>query len=272
MPFRMLKVLTPAKTYDLVTRDAVKAELGLQNDTDYDAWIDQTIPQVSALIAQRTQHVFPIETVQESVLQRYAGEWCATGGPNAIGMKLKRWPVVVLKTFTANSVSQVEGTDFAVDYDNGLLTRLSASGAAIPWYGCRYPFAITYASGHAVKATQTGTIAADTPITIEGFELDCGVAFDDGTALVPVTANPATGEYTVSAQGSYAFSDDDTGRNVNIAWAKTAIPGDMIRATLRVMTMVFEAKGHEYQALLGGRSAESGRAFPARDRGDAGTL
>lgn len=249
--FRTIKVLTPAKTYDLVDRATVKSEFGLSSsDATEDAWIGQAITQVSALIAMRTGHVFPIEIVQEGVARRYTSDFFDAGNSGAIGMKLNRWPVVRFQSFTANSMAQTEGTDFAVDYDSGLLIRLSSSGAAIPWYGFGYPFALTYASGHAIKTVQASNIPAPpATITIADFELDCGMTFAvDGAALTAVGADPMAGQYTVSSSGAYLFNASDAGKAVNITWAKTAIPGDIVLATLKAMTMRY--KGRRRDPLL----------------------
>jgi hypothetical protein len=143
----------------------------------------------------------------------------------------------------------VEGTDFQVDYESGTVLRISSgSSSAIPWSSL--PLVITYAAGYAEKPVEQHTVpVAPGPyaITVDNsaeFELDCGVTYAGGAALVAVASGPAPGQYSVAA-GEYTFNAADAGAEVVITYAFTQIPDSLVGIVLRLITMRFKQIGRD---------------------------
>ncbi len=124
-------VLTPATTYDLTTLANIKDDLAIPaTDTSSDATLARFITEQSQLVAQYCNRVFPIETVQDSILlDRDAYPYQVPG--TQMLLQLSRWPVVAVISVVdqvLNGVSNtlVVGSDFLVDAALGWLTRIES--------------------------------------------------------------------------------------------------------------------------------------------------
>jgi hypothetical protein len=142
----ILTVVTPASTQDLTTLANVKAEIGITGtaeDTNINLWIDQA----SSVIAGECNRVFGQETVLES---------CGVGAP--IGMQwpeyerivLTRNPVASITTLVEDGNTLVSGTDYEVDKDSGIITRLIGDFERRWWFRT---LAVTYVAGYQLLGT-----------------------------------------------------------------------------------------------------------------------
>jgi hypothetical protein len=78
----IVKVLTPADTYDLLSLDELKTGLGIQlTDTTQDAQLQQLITTYSDVIATTCNRVFAKETVQETVRELQPDRYFLTHYP-----------------------------------------------------------------------------------------------------------------------------------------------------------------------------------------------
>lgn len=133
-----LTVITPADSVDLTILANVKAELGITS-TDEDANLETWIDQASGMITAACNRVFGKETVRET-FRAY----------NVERIRLQRNPVTAITSVVEDGVTLVENTDFVVDYDSGIITRLSGD------YETRWSFrtlVITYAAGYDLLGT-----------------------------------------------------------------------------------------------------------------------
>jgi hypothetical protein len=131
--------------YDLTTLEAVKTELNITSGAE-DAYFRSAISRASAAAAQFCDRVFPQETVKDEFWAQRDPVPCLIPG-TFDPLHLTRWPIISVTTVIENDVTLVDGTDFRVDYINGRLTRMDASGYPRAWPS--YPIAVTYAAGYA---------------------------------------------------------------------------------------------------------------------------
>lgn len=153
---RYISVTDAAGSFDLTTVAAVKADLGITG-ADEDAYLGVLIGRCSDDIASFCNRVFPVETLRESFYpQREYFSYQVPGGVNEL--QLSRWPVVSVSSVVENGATLVEGTDYLVDAENGLLTRLD--GLAYPRAWPVWPVVVTYSAGFAaIPATVEGACA-----------------------------------------------------------------------------------------------------------------
>lgn len=133
-----LTVITPADSVDLTILANVKAELGITS-TDEDANLETWIDQASGMITAACNRVFGKETVRETFRAYNVERIC-----------LQRNPVTSITSVVEDGVTLVENTDFVVDYDSGIITRLCGD------YETRWNFrtlVITYAAGYDLLGT-----------------------------------------------------------------------------------------------------------------------
>lgn len=140
----ILIVLEPATTYDLMTLETAKAELGITDNVQDDkikAWIEDT----SAMVADYLGRVLALERVQETFRPSNAG---------SEALRLSRRPVTEIETVTVSGVPMV-AADWQLDAAKGLLYRtamnyFTASRTApftAMWGG---PVVVTYSGGYAL--------------------------------------------------------------------------------------------------------------------------
>ena len=148
----VLTVVTPGTSVDLTILANVKAELGITSTTE-DANLETWIDQASGVITAACNRVFAKETVEESfrVRVQYGKQW-----PEPEKIILQRAPVTSITSVVEDSTTLVRGTDYEIDYDSGVLTRLSGD------YETRWSFStlvIRYVTGY--------DLLGELPIAIE---------------------------------------------------------------------------------------------------------
>lgn len=143
---RTTAISAAASTYDMVTLDTLKDELQIA-DTSYDGRFQRWITQCSRAIMRYSNRTFAVETLTDSFFpdrDPYAYQ-VPNGTPD---LQLSRYPVLTraadpeasppiaaipAPVVIENGLTLVEGTDYVVDYDKGLLQRLGTTGYAIDW-------------------------------------------------------------------------------------------------------------------------------------------
>ena len=245
------KVLTSAASYGLTMLDTAKDELGLSaSSTDKDDWITRTIGQASRAIMNYTNRVFAPELVQDYITIQRSRRQVPSGRDI---VQLSRWPIMMIASIAQSTstlgaaTAFIEGTDFRVDYSSGELYRLDAdTGMDTSWEPL--PLTVDYIAGYGDMVVESDTVpGAPYQITVAQsavFSCDQGVTSADGTALVPVTGTPVSGQYTVSA-GQYTFAAVDAGKQLTIGYATFAVPDDVEQACLMLLSSRFHAKGRD---------------------------
>lgn len=145
MPIRIATtVLTPAENCDLTTLANIKDDLAIPaTDTSSDTTLARFITEQSELVAQYCNRVFPIETVQDTIILDRDAYPYQVPGQQAV-LQLSRWPVVAVisvvdQVATGVSNTLVAGVDFLVDAALGWLTRIEpTTGMPINWRADQY--------------------------------------------------------------------------------------------------------------------------------------
>jgi len=241
-------VLSAAASHNLADVASARTELGIvAPNAVTDAWLTQAIAQVSRAIEKHTRRVFVPEVVQET-FEPAARDYNRPQGTNAL--QLGRWPVasVVSVTLTLGGAAQtlVEGTDFLVDAANGTLTRLDpTTGHGTNWIADRV--AVTYLAGYGASVTEAATVPTSPyQVTVSQsaeFSCDIGVTYA-GSPLVRVAANPAAGQYAVSA-GVYTFAAADAGHALTVTYGTADVPADLQEICLRLVTARYKSRDRD---------------------------
>lgn len=139
----MLTVTTPATAtpsgteYDLVTVATARGALGILDQTQ-DEVLQGFVSRASAVIAGYCKRVFAVETVTEQFrLDRLQED-----------LLLSRYPVVEIVSVVENGATLTAGTDYEVDADKGIVTRLYNDRAAW-WPMCKVT--VVYRAGYQDK-------------------------------------------------------------------------------------------------------------------------
>jgi hypothetical protein len=144
-PVTISTVLEAAESYDLVTLDDVKGDLGITTTTD-DPYLQRRIEELSRVARQYMNRTLQIETVRDQFwLQRDPYPWQIPGG--AMPLQLSRWPVIAVTLVTEDDIELGEGTDFVIDAEVGQLTRI----LPIDPYPARWqtlPITVEYSAGY----------------------------------------------------------------------------------------------------------------------------
>src|SRR4051812_39928519 len=114
-------VTTAAASYDLVTLDVVKDELGI-SDNSKNTTLQRYITAASAMVAQYCNRVFPVETLTDEIWAA-RDPWPRIINGGLPSLQLSRWPLVSVTSVTENGVALVQDTDFAVAAAAGQLIR-----------------------------------------------------------------------------------------------------------------------------------------------------
>jgi hypothetical protein len=162
-------VVTPAESLLLTDLPTIKAELNIPaTDTSRDAWLTTKLTNVSDILHQYCNRVFPVQTYQDVVyLQHDHYPWQVPGGVEPL--QLSHWPVqsvtsVEVLELAINSFGQgascppgsppppfpngfEHGVHFRLDPRPGQLIRLSHfTGLQIPWES--KPTTVVYVAGY----------------------------------------------------------------------------------------------------------------------------
>lgn len=250
-------VLSAAASQNLTDLPTAKTELAITDtDTSNDAWLAQAIGQVSASIGRYCKRAFAPEQIQDVFdVEQDPYPYQTPGGFSAL--ELSHWPVLevasVIQTLapgaTPTTQPLVAGTDYRLDARTGRLLRLNPfTGVVTTWEAI--PVTVIYAAGYGALVQESHVVPA-TPYQVTvgqaaEFSCDLGVTYANGTALTPVGANPAVGQYAVNiTTGVYTFAAADSGQTLAFTYATIAIPADLVEIVLRLVTGRFRAKGRD---------------------------
>lgn len=109
---RSTTVIIPADSYDLVTLDDLKADLGISIDAD-DDFLTRAIGKASSAAAQYCGRVFPVETVEDLF------DLC---GNSHAALQLSRAPIVEIVS-VAQGDTVLAQDDYRIDAKAGLIFR-----------------------------------------------------------------------------------------------------------------------------------------------------
>lgn len=136
----ILTVVTPATSFDLTVLETVKSEFGITN-TDQDDNLARYIHEASAAIANVCNRVFAEEVVREEFRR-------VIWGNRIDNIVLRRKPVTLITSIIEDDVTLVEGTDFEVNSQAGIIYRLwDGLGSRRFWYFYDN-IVITYRAGY----------------------------------------------------------------------------------------------------------------------------
>jgi hypothetical protein len=188
---------------------------------------------------------------------------------------LRHWPVVSVALVTVDDITipaltGLPGSGYVLEPWNGFPPgrpqAVSLRGYA---YGKGFSnVSITYTAGYVINnEPQTVplsgySVSVNAPFGAWG--MDQGVTYASGTMMTPVSANPAQGQYAVSA-GTYTFSSADAGANVLISYSY--VPTDVGHACMELVGERYRYKGRigETSKSLGGQET---MAFSQKDMPD----
>ena len=137
MADRVISVITPATSYDLVSLDEIKLWFGiLPTDTSQDAILNQYISSYSDIIATYCNRTFGYETVSEI--------WRCTEYDEINAMKrlfTSHYPIDEAAPITLESPSGtiLDPSSYLVEWKSGKVEMLQA---------CSEPITVTYAGGY----------------------------------------------------------------------------------------------------------------------------
>lgn len=231
------------------------------------AWLKVTVSDDDVLLSRLLDQVSGaiLNSIQRPVLTRatYPEQRSGVGNQR---ITLRNWPVLSVAFVTVEGVSipAASGTQNGyslMPWDGtpaGNPQQLTLKGY---WF-CRglNNIVITYDAGYCV-ADQAATIPASSQYQIVitpplgPWAQDDGVTFSDGTALTPVTSNPAQGQYSVTPGGfgpaTYTFNSADAGKAVLISYSYTPSP-------LEQACIEWAAERYRYKDRIGQRSMSLG--------------
>ena len=246
-------VLSAAASYDLTDLATVKDELAIgADDASDDSWLARAISQVSRSIERHCKRPFAPELICDVIdVEQDPFPYQTPGGFKAL--QLSRWPVLgvvsVVQTLSAStSQTLTEGVDFRLDAKTGQLLRLNKwLGVVTLWEPV--PVTVIYTAGFGQLVAETGTVPQAAPYEVAvsqaaAFSCAQSVAYADGAALTPVSANPAQGQFAVS-DGAFTFNAADAGQALGFAYATVSIPDDLVEICLRLITARYSAKDRD---------------------------
>lgn len=129
----MLTVDTPAESYDLVTLEAARAELGTSTATD--ETVGSWITQASKAVCDYCRRVFIAETVTE-IFRLQCRSAC---------LFLTRYPVTEVSGITESGTA-LAMTDYEANAESGIVIRLS-SDDPVMWTPSK--IVVSYSAGYA---------------------------------------------------------------------------------------------------------------------------
>lgn len=142
---RIYRVVVPDPTLssnNILTIEEARAFL--KGDTGIEEGVIETaIEGVSARFANR---------IGTRSLRHQTYTAMTLDSPGEKYLYLPAWPVTAITSITEDGVTLVENTDFYVDYDAGILERISDTGN---WLEMRRAIVVTFAAGYAISGTVT---------------------------------------------------------------------------------------------------------------------
>lgn len=139
---RILTVVTPAASYDLVTLIDLKSDLGIATAAD-DAFLLRAIARASQIVANFCNRTFAVEGLRDDFLAVHRR---GPGMDETATLSLSRFPVAASPPITVIEAGLALGpADFRVDAQAGEMIRIGADGALKPW-SCE-PISVSYSAG-----------------------------------------------------------------------------------------------------------------------------
>lgn len=132
----IVTVLTPAASFDLTVKAAVKTELGITDKLNDDL-IDTLIHQASSVIAGYCGHTLAQEKVTETFRLDRALD-C---------LRLQRWPVSSIASVVEDGTT-LTAAGYELNAASGRLFRLDGSDHRFTWVGPKV--VVTYTAGYAL--------------------------------------------------------------------------------------------------------------------------
>jgi hypothetical protein len=246
-------VLSAAANTNLTDLATVKDELDDEaQDTSNDAWLTRAITRVSDAVQVYCKRTFAPQFIQDVFdVDQDPYPYQTPGG--FAGLQLSAWPIIaivsVVQTLAVGlTQTLVEGTDFRTNAKTGELLRLNPfTGVVTTWEAL--PVTVVYTAGQGALVTETDTVPASAPYQVsvaQAATYSCtqSVAYASGVALTAVAANPAQGQFSVTA-GVYAFNAADKGLPLTFTYAVTNIDSGLVDICLQLITARYAAKGRD---------------------------
>lgn len=244
---RAASATTPAKPYDLIDLASAKDELSIPEiDHGNDTFLRRAITQVSKIIAQAANRVFPIEGVED--VSYYPPDACPALVPGGIfALQLSRWPIVPDEA-VIELTGDTHGTTTidALSDTDGLMVGTPISGPGIST-------GATIAAIDVAAASLTLSIAATA--SAAGVHLATGlVAIQMRTPsdLVPLVRGT---DYEIDSDKGWLIKRNPLNgaaerwpaipMTVQYAAGYDEIPEDLAEACLRLVTARFRARGRD---------------------------
>lgn len=159
----ILTVTAPADTIDLTVLATVKTALDITGD-DNDAKLQGWITQASAIAASYCKRVFGQETLSE--LYRPQRQRAITSDT----LILSRRPVTSITSVTIDD-TVLDTSEYEVNYESGLLSRLDSTGYPVRWYAAK-SIVVVYVAGYELLATLPNDIEAAVIAMVRDFNSD----------------------------------------------------------------------------------------------------
>lgn len=147
MGYRIIStVVTAATKTDLVTLATVKEDLEIQpGNTSSDAVLTRYIRYASQAIQQYCNRLFAIETIKDEFFFD-PSTWPPKTRHNVVGLTLSKHPVTTVASVIENGQALSGTSDYRIDKDSGLLTRLSPDGLTFRDFS-GWPVSVQYEAG-----------------------------------------------------------------------------------------------------------------------------
>lgn len=162
----LLTVTTPATSFNLTTREAVKAELDLKSN-DLNTWIDLKLPRLSAICSTYCRRVFAKQSYLEIIRpDRRTGDTRPIGTLSSLTrltspsqyIGLHQYPIVSIASVDEDGSALVLNTDYEYDPRIAGLYRLG-SEARVPWEGLKTT--VAYDAGFILPGNANANLPGD---------------------------------------------------------------------------------------------------------------
>ncbi|MCW2275051.1 hypothetical protein GJ654_09995 [Rhodoblastus acidophilus] len=215
---------------DLVSLSALKAHLGVQSSAD-DILLSSMISQISRAICTWLNRAF---LWPRDVTDIFDGN-----GRNRI--QLRNWPVVSVASVSIDGQAIPQSTDGrgfgwllepGDDEPPGAMQMIMLRSGVFPrgWQNVTVAYRAGYQISNEPRTVPVAPPRISAAQPYGPFAVDCGVAYASGSALTPVAANPAQGQYAVDAFGDYIFAPADAGAHVLLNYGY--VPNDLASCAL----------------------------------------
>lgn len=215
----------------LTTLSSAKSWAGVTTSND-DALLSQLIGDASRFILSYLERPTLFQYIFSDVYD----------GADARRQMLRHWPVtsvalVMVDDLSIPAAGYAHASGYVLEPWDGLPPGRPQTVSLRGYAFCKgySNVSITYTSGYVVQ-NEGQTVPSSHNITVNAphgaWGADQGVNYASGAALLAVTANPTTGQYTVSG-GTYGFAAGDAGASVLISYSY--VPSDVGHACMELV-------------------------------------